>query len=67
MDFSISNIIAGILFGCVGMVAFTYGKKMGSLRPLILGLILIVFPYFISNTMWTYAVGILLTAAIFFP
>ena len=67
MNFSASSIIAGILFGGVGFVAFAYGKKMASWRAMGLGAILMVYPYFIQNTFALYGIGILLTVGLFFP
>ena len=67
MDLSLSGIIAGIFFGGIGFVAFVYGKKTGTYRPMFLGLALIVFPYFIQNTIALYSVGAVLTVALFFP
>lgn len=68
MNFEInwSNIIAGTIFGMIGLVAFMYGKKEKNYKPLGIGLVLMVYPYFISNTIMVYAVGIALTAALYF-
>ena len=67
MNLSLSGIIAGILFGGIGFVAFVYGKKTGSYRPMGLGLVLILYPYFIQNTIALYSIGVVLTVALFFP
>jgi hypothetical protein len=64
--FSISNIIANVLFSGIGFVAFVYGKKMSQMRKLFLGLALMVFPYFVSNSWVMWGTGATLTAAIFF-
>jgi hypothetical protein len=45
---------------------FVYGKKQGELVPLICGLPLMVYPYFISNTVIVVVVGILLTVVPYF-
>ena len=60
------NIIGGLIFGMVGFVAFIYGKKEKSTKPFVIGLILMIYPYFIANTMALYAVGIALIAALYF-
>ena len=62
-----SNIIGNILFSGVGFVAFIYGKKTDGFRKMMLGLTLMVYPYLITNTVWMYVVGVLLTAALFIP
>lgn len=66
MNMSFANIFAGILFGAIGFSAFLYGKKQASAKALILGIILMVYPYFVPNTIASYAIGIVLTAALFF-
>ena len=65
-SFSMANIVAWILFGGVGFVAFMYGKKMGNFKILGIGIAIMIYPYFISNTLLLYVVGIALTAALFF-
>lgn len=61
----VANLIAAFLFGAVGFVAFAYGKKQGSFKPMLIGAILLVYPYFISNTIVLYAVGAALTLSLF--
>ena len=60
------NIIGGLVFSGVGFVAFMYGKKEKSWRPMVIGIALMVYPYFVANTFWAYAIGVILTAALFF-
>ena len=67
LNFSGANLFAGLLFGAIGFVAFVYGKKQMELKPLILGIMLLVFPYFISNTTVLYVVGAVLTILLFVP
>ncbi len=67
MSFSFANIFAGILFGTIGFSAFIYGKKQASARALIIGIILMVYSYFVPNTIANYAIGAVLTAALFIP
>jgi len=63
-----AQIIASLVFGSIGFAAFIYGKKLSSLKPLVIGIILMVYPYLVSNTIVLYAVGIVLTLALFiFP
>ncbi|MCA9002704.1 MAG: hypothetical protein KDB61_12325 [Planctomycetes bacterium] len=60
-----SNLIGGFLFGCIGFVAFTYGKRQTLWTTMFLGLALMLFPYFITSTVWIYVVGIGLTGALY--
>ncbi|MCX5715154.1 MAG: hypothetical protein NT033_10265 [Candidatus Omnitrophica bacterium] len=65
-DFSAAKIFAWIIFGLIGFAAFLYGKKSQTLRPILIGLALMMYPYFISGTFFLYLVGIALTAALYF-
>ena len=58
--------IANILFGLIGWYAFMYGWKQKSIRPSVIGLVLMVFPYFVTNTIITFVLGTALTAALYF-
>jgi hypothetical protein len=65
-DFSAAKIFAWIIFGSVGFAVFLYGKKSDMLRPMIIGIALMVYPYFISGTALLYIIGAVLTAALYF-
>jgi len=39
----------GILFGSIGLGFFVYGKKQKAIIPILCGIGLMAFPYFISN------------------
>ena len=60
------NILGGIIFGIIGWFAFLHGKREKSWRPMVIGIALMVYPYFVPNTLLAFAVGISLTAALFF-
>ena len=64
-DFTLANLIGWTLFGAVGFVAFVYGKKQSEIKPMILGIALMAYPYFVANTIAMYVVGAALTAALF--
>ena len=63
---SLANIIAWVIFGGVGFIAFVYGKKMSSWRPMVIGIALMAYPYFVTNTVALYLVGIVLCAGLYF-
>jgi len=60
------NILSGFVFGVIGWFAFIHGKKEKSWRPMVIGVALMVYPYFISNTLLAILIGIALTAALYF-
>lgn len=60
MDFG-TTLIFSILFGSIGMGYFVYGKKQQEALPLLAGIVLCIFPYFVSNVYIMVLVGIILT------
>lgn len=64
--FTAANIFGSILFGSIGFGAFIYGRKVSATSPLIIGLILMVYPYFISETWLLYAIGVIMTTSLYF-
>jgi hypothetical protein len=61
-----ANLFGALIFGVIGLAAFLYGKKQAKIGPLVIGLLLMIYPYFIEETWILYAIGAALTAAIFF-
>ena len=61
------NLLGAVIFGSIGVAAFIYGKKQVSARAMIIGIALIAYPYFVTNTLALYAIGIVLTVGLFFP
>ena len=60
------SLFWGLIFGSIGLGYFVYGKKQRSVVPLVCGLGLMVFPYFVSNTVVLVIVGLLLSAIPYF-
>ena len=59
-------LLAGVLFGSIGCGAFVYGKSRASAAHMILGALLIGYPYFVSSMPVLIGVGVILTVALFF-
>jgi hypothetical protein len=59
---STSSLLWGLLWGTIGMGFFVYGKKQQEPIPLVCGLALMVFPYFVSNPYLVAVIGIALVA-----
>ena len=54
---STSSLIWGMLFGAIGLGYFMYGRKQKAIIPLLVGISLFIFPYFISNIYVLVATG----------
>ncbi|VAX12730.1 hypothetical protein MNBD_GAMMA24-1606 [hydrothermal vent metagenome] len=57
-----SLLLWGVIFGGIGLGFFTYGKKQKAVVPLLTGIALFIFPYFISNVYALVLVGSALVA-----
>jgi hypothetical protein len=60
-----SNLFAGLLFSSIGFVGFVYGKRMSAWKPMFIGIALMAYPFFISETMALCAIGLAGSAAFF--
>jgi predicted membrane protein len=63
---SAASLLWGLIFGAIGFGFFTYGRKQASVVPLLCGLALMIFPYFVSNTFVLVALGVVLIATPYF-
>jgi hypothetical protein len=63
--FSAANLLAGLLFGSIGFVGFAYGRRMSRWKPMLLGLGLMTYPYFVENTIALFGLGLAGTAVFF--
>jgi hypothetical protein len=61
-----ANLLGSLLFSSIGYGVFTYGRKNGNMQKLVLGIVLMVYPYLISDTFWMYMIGAGLSALLFF-
>lgn len=61
-----SLLLWGVVFGAIGFAFFIYGKKQRAIVPLVSGIALCVFPYFIANVYVLVLVGVALMAIPYF-
>ena len=59
-------LLWGVVFGSIGLGYFVYGKKQGRFVPLLCGIGLMAFPYFVSNTVLLVVAGLALAAVPYF-
>ncbi len=59
--FSIPVLLLSVLFGGIGLGVFMYGKKQARMLLVLVGLTLMIYPYFVSNWGLSLAIGTLLT------
>jgi hypothetical protein len=57
LDINYNELLVSILVSSVGFIAFVYGKRQARAPQMIAGLILMIFPYFVSNVLAIFGIG----------
>ena len=60
-----TSVIIGIFTGAIGVGYFMYGKRQTKFVPLLAGMALCVYPYFVDSALWLVVIGAVLLAAPF--
>ncbi len=61
-----AGLLWGVLFSGIGVGFFIYGRRQGKTVPLVSGLVLMIFPYFIPNTTAMVIIGAIFIAVPYF-
>jgi hypothetical protein len=65
VDFDLGSLVAGFAVSGVGFVLFSYGRKMSRPPQVLVGLVLMVFPYFVPSVLAVLGIAALLCALLF--
>lgn len=60
-----SALFANLLFSLIGMAVLMYGKRTANFADIGIGLTLMGYTWFVSETWLLYAIGIALCAAVY--
>lgn len=60
MNFDVPSLIASLIVSGIGYVAFRYGKSQERLPQIVIGLVLMGFPYFVPDAWLMLAVAAVL-------
>ena len=63
---STATLLWGVFFGSIGLGFFVYGRRQKVVVPLLVGLALMIVPYFIPNTFALVTLGVVLIAIPYF-
>ena len=61
-DFSLSTLMAGFVFGVFGFYMLKNARKSGNFWHMLIGLGLMIYPYFVSGSLVTWGIGVALMA-----
>ena len=63
---STAQLVWGMVFGAIGFGFFLYGKRQKAVVPLMTGIALFIFPYFVTNVYVLVLLGFALMALPYF-
>ena len=66
MDFEPGPLLASLLVSSVGLVLVMYGKRQKRIPQIAIGVLLLVFPYFLSSAWLILLIGALLCGLLWF-
>lgn len=61
-----ANLLWGLLFGSIGVGFLIYARRERAPVPLVVGLALSIYPFFVTNTYLLVLIGFALTAVPYF-
>jgi hypothetical protein len=65
MNFDAGSILVGTLVGSVGFVLMVYGKRQSRIPHIAAGLVMVVYPFFISSWILSLAIFVVLSALLY--
>ncbi len=64
MDLEMGPLLTSMLVSSVGLVLFMYGRRMKRVPQIVVGLVLVVFPYFVSSVWLMLVIGAVLVGGL---
>ena len=64
MSFDPTWLFLSLIISGVGLALFIYGKKQGRIPQLVAGLILMVYTYVVTGTLWMIVIAVLVLLAL---
>ena len=57
LDFSVSSLAVGFVFGVFGFYLLKDARKKGHVPNMLIGLVLLIYPYFVVNPYLAWGIG----------
>ena len=64
MDFSAGSLFANLIVSAVGFFLFTYGRKTTNIPKVVVGLVMMAYPYFVSSATMLIGIAVALVAGL---
>ncbi len=58
-------LFGSVLFGAIGFGVFIYGRRLILWKPMVIGVVLMAYPYFVPQTWLLYTIGCALCLALY--
>ena len=66
MSFELGNLFAGFVFGVIGVWLIRRARREASVPSLLIGLAMVIYPYFVESTLLVWAIGVGLAVLAYF-
>jgi hypothetical protein len=60
-----SELLASLFISSIGLGLFLYGKKQGRVPQIVVGVVLLVYTYFLSSIPWMFAIAAVLLGLLY--
>jgi hypothetical protein len=64
VDLSLSSILVGVFISMIGLVLLGYGRREVRVPHMVVGLLLMVYPYFVGNLIIQIVIAVALVAGL---
>jgi hypothetical protein len=64
MDIDANALLVSLLVGLIGTALFVYGKRQGRVSSMVVGVALVIYPYFIPNAVLVIGIAAALIMAL---
>lgn len=64
MDIDANALLASFVPSSIGLVLLMYGKRQGRAPHMVVGLVLMIYPYFVSNILLMFGIAAVLVAGL---
>jgi hypothetical protein len=64
VNFDANSLVASLIIGCVGMALFIYGKRQSRTPHMAGGVLLMAYPYFVSDVLLMSGIAVLLVGGL---
>jgi hypothetical protein len=65
MNLDAGSLLSAVIISCIGLGCFRYGKVAGKFYPLVAGIVMFIYPYFVPSPFWMWVIEAALLALLY--